>query len=281
MKKNHEILGRKWDAYLSPAKMVKAVRQDLAELLKFPECETRSHCIRTMLCFPALKHLGFGNLTGREVRKAVERGADLCVQYFDDTWWRPEKLNQSGFSKEDLLSIKATNRLGLDKSNPKRELKWFEAFTSALFLAGLAGRWDDLAKIGSWFDATIEPEYQAGQIEDEYMLLFVCIAGSLCPQPMPGGDKLLAKVKKCRTKRPRLLCAAWEAAQAADQAAFDKAFSEAMKYFKPEDGQPYAWLAIDQSSIGLIAEHRGLKLPPLGEKLQAAVVTRTSAGLAE
>lgn len=281
MKKNHEILGRKWDAYVSPAKMLQQVRKDLTDLLKFPECETRSNCIRNMLCFPALKHLGFGTLTANEVRKEVERGVDLCVQYFDDTWWRPEKVKECDFSKEELLSINATNRLGLDKRNPKRELKWFEAFTSALFLAGLAERWEDLAKIGSWFDSTIEPEYQAGQIADEYMLLFVCIAGGLCPQPMPGADKLLAKVNKCRTKRPRLLCAAWEAARAADQAAFDKAFTEAMQDFKPEEGQPYDWLAINQSSIGLIAENRGLRLPPLAEKLQAAVVTRQSAGLAE
>jgi hypothetical protein len=107
-----------------------------------------------------------------------------------------------------------------------------------LFLAALVNRWDELAQIGSWFDATIEPEYQAGQCEDEYMLLFVCIAGSLSPQPMKGASRLMARVKKCRAKRPRLLCAAWEAANASDQPAFNKAFPETVQQFlsKPEGG---------------------------------------------
>jgi hypothetical protein len=83
------------------------------------------------------------------------------------------------------------------------------------------------------------------------------------------------------SRRPRLLCAAWEAANAGDQAAFDKAFPETVQQFlaNPEGGKPYQCVAIDQSSAGLIAERRGLKLPPLSEKLQAAVVTRSYAGL--
>jgi hypothetical protein len=138
-----------------------------------------------------------------------------------------------------------------------------------------------VGRIGSWFDATVEPEYQAGQIEEEYMLLLVCIAGSLAPKPMDGADQLLARVKKCRTKRPRLLCAAWEAANAADQAAFDKAFPEAVRRFltPPDDNSMERWVARDQSSVWLIAERRGLRMPPLSEKERAAVVTRESAGM--
>lgn len=168
----------------------------------------------------------------------------------------------------------------MDKSYPERELKWYKAFKFVLFLGGLAGRWDDLAGIGSWFDATIGPEYQAGMLEDEYMLLLVYIAGGLAPEPMAGADQLLARVKKCRTKRPRLLCAAWEAADAADQAAFDKAFPETVKHFlsKLEEGRVCDWVAVDQSSVWLIAERGGLKLAPLPDKL-AAVVTRESAGM--
>jgi hypothetical protein len=43
----------------------------------------------------------------------------------------------------------------------------------------------------------------------------------------------------------------------------------------------YDWLAIDQSTVWLIAEHRGLTLPALPDKLRAAVLTRQSVGLAE
>ena len=260
---NYELLGRKWDYNKPLPELIEHRRQKDAKFGKVPD----SARIRQKLLYPALRHLGFGPIGIDDVRKEIDHGVDLAVEYFHGTWWYTDEIS------DDRDSLKA-----MDKKRP-----WYEALTSSLFLAGLVGRWDDIGKIGSWFDATIEPEYQAGQIEDEYMQLFICIAGSLSPQPMEGAAELLAKVKKCRTKRPRLLCAAWEAANAADQAAFDKAFPETVKHFlsKPEGGQVYDWVAIDQSSVWLIAEHRGLTLPPLSEKLQAAVVTRQSVGLVE
>jgi hypothetical protein len=128
-------------------------------------------------------------------------------------------------------------------------------------------------------------EYQAGQLEDEYMALFLCIASNLSPQPMPGAQSILAKVKACRTRRPRLLCAAWEAAVAGDQNAFDKAFADTVDYFLKNDEDnvpnPNRWLAIDQSLVWLIAERNGLRFPKLPEKLDAAVLRRQTIGLAK
>lgn len=135
----------------------------------------------------------------------------------------------------------------------------------------------------SWFDATVEPEYQAGQIEDEYQFLFICIAGSLASPPMEGTGELLTKVRKCRTKRPRLLCAAWEAAMAGDQSAFNAAFKDSVSNFvsKPEGGQISSWLARHQSVVWFIGERHGLQFPPLSDRLRAAVMTRQSVGLAD
>lgn len=279
--RNYELLGRTWNCDLPVAEMIEEWLRINAKLTNSSGRHARAAAIQSTLFYPTLKHLGFEPIAADLVRRETHLGVDLAARYFDDTWWRPDQMRQLGVTADELAAANEFNSHGLDKSRPDRELQWFEAFTSALFLGGLAGRWDDLAKIGSWFDATIEPEYQAGQIEDEYMLLFVCIAGNLAPRPMPGVAELLAKVKKCRTKRPRLLTAAWEAAAAADQAAFDRAFPETVKHFlsKPPDGMPYHWLAIDQSSIWLIAESRGLRMPPLPEKLAAAVVTRESAGM--
>jgi hypothetical protein len=278
-KQNFELLGRTWNFMYPPGEIAKHWRQTKV----YPECRSLSVAIRDKLLYSIFKHLGFDYVTTKEIREEVEQGVDMAVRYFDDKWWRPEHMDKGNFSEAELAAYTEANREGLDKANPHRYLRWFTAFTSALFLAGLSGRWHDLSKICSWFEATIEPEYTAGQLEDEYMQLFICIAASLRPEPMPGADKLLAKIKKCRTKRPRLLCAAWEAANAADQAAFDRAFPETVKHFlsKPEDGDLDKWVAIDQSSVWFIAEHRGLKLPPLSEKEQAAVVTRESAGLAQ
>ena len=288
--RNYEMLGRKW-CYNKPLpQLLERLLETDARFTNAPDSVTRSAQIRDKLMYPALQHLGFGRIEC--VLQQIEGAVDLALDFFLGAWWYPDSIRclaPDEFSRfglndpaqlEKRIDAVARTR---DKSRPDRELVWYTAYRSALFLAGLAGRWDHLAKIGSWFDATIEPEYQAGQIEDEYMQLFVCIAGSLAPQPMAGAEELLAKVKKCRTKRPRLLCAAWEAANAADQVAFNKAFPETVNHFlsKPEGGQAYDWLAIDQSSVWLIAEHRGLTFPPLSEKQQAAVVTRQSVGLAD
>jgi hypothetical protein len=304
-KMNYELLGRKWDSDMSVKEIIEYYQELEETWASFPRWESQSTRIHDQLLLPALRHLGLMAIATNQIRKQVDHGVDLALRYFDDTWWRA-KLDSSQISSKTLNEIKANpfawdannpdrlsddflrgieeeNSLSLDKDNPKRELKWYNAFTSALFLAGLASRWDDLGIICSWFDATIEPEYQAGQLEDEYMQLFVCIAGSMTPSLMKGADKLLVKVKKCRTKRPKLLCAAWEAANAADQAAFNKAFPETVRHFlsKPEDSiKPEDWVATHQSSIWLIAEHRGLTMPPLSERELAAVITRESAGLA-
>lgn len=288
--KNHELLGRKWD-YMHPLpELLEDLRSEDKKFSNVPNVGPRLGHISNKLMFPVLYHLGFGPVS--DVRQEVEDGVDLALEYFDDVWWRPEGIDR--LPPEEIKRLRldepeirtdAIERASraLDKSRSDRVLKWFEPLVHGLFLAGLVERWDDIGKICSWFDATIEPEYTAGELEDEYQQLFLCIAGSLSPEPMEGADELLAKVKKCRAKRPRLLCAAWEAASAADQAAFDKAFPETVKHFlsKPEDGQAYVWVAIHQSIVWLIAEHRGLTLPAMSDKLNAAVVTRQSAGIAE
>jgi hypothetical protein len=280
-RKNHELLSRAWDFTHRPSEITKEWRKTDERLTTpYPSCEGLAERIRTKTFFPILRHLGFHAVPPEEVRAEVDAGVDLAVGYFDDAWWRPERFDLPDPSEDDQDYLQQIQQ-AMDKSDPERQLQWFKAFKFGLFLGGLAGRWGDLGEIGAWFDATVEPEYQAGMLEDEYMLLFVCIAGGLAPEPMEGADQLLARVKKCRTKRPRQLCAAWEAADGADQAAFDKAFPETVKHFlsRPEEGQVCEWVAVDQSSVWLIAERRGLRMPPLSEKERAAVVTRESAGM--
>lgn len=281
--KNYELLGRKW-SYNWDVPGTIAYWQECDSKLK--DSSRANHCryarINNKLFYPCLQHLGFGPINPALIRKEVEEGVDLALQYFDDQWWRVENMDREGLQESAFHELLQRNTMRMDKSASRNGLQWFTAFTASLFLGGLSNRWNDIAKICSWFDADIGPEYTAGELEDEYMLLFVCIAGSLRPEPMEGVEEVLAKVKRCRTKRPRLLCAAWEAANAADQAAFDKAFKESVGHFlsKPEDGQIHdCWIAKHQSVIWLIAEHRGLNFPPLPEKHRAAIVTRESSGL--
>ncbi|HUG66810.1 MAG TPA: hypothetical protein VMM76_03595, partial [Pirellulaceae bacterium] len=173
--------------------------------------------------------------------------------------------------------------IALDKTRPDRELQWYGAMSHCLLLCGLTSRWDDAARISSWLDETIEAEYQGGLIEDEYMQMFLCIASSFSPGSIQGIDQILANIKKCRTKRPLLLCATWEAAVDKDQLAFDKALKDQVAYFLKHDAEDVpnvtCWVALHASIVWLIAERNGLQFPALPEKLDAAIVRRQTIGL--
>jgi hypothetical protein len=240
-----------------------------ADALKAPatgfyqEHTGRNDEIGALLDFAVLQHLGYGPI--KDLAGRLNHGVTRALDYFFGDWWRG--------SEEDARA--------LDKSRPDRRLVWAEALTKGLLLCGLTGRWDDAAKICSWFDASVFRDYpEAG---DEYTVLLLCIASDLRAQPIPGAPETLARVKACRDKRPRVLCAAWEAAVARDQKAFDKAFKDAMAYFLKYDADVHTirtWVALDQSLVWLIAERNGLRFPKLRDELDAAVVRRQTIGLA-
>lgn len=227
---------------------------------------SRASLVRSGVVYSVMEHLGYGPLDG--IRPRLDEAMDSAVEYFYGDWWRSDEHDAKA----------------LDKSRPDRELRWFDVLPDAMLIGGLTGRWDDLAKICNWFDATIEVEYQAGQIEDEYMLLFLCIASSLRPAPIPGIESLLAKVKSCRARRPKLYCALWEAAMVKDQKAFDKALKESVSHFLKVDARdvpnPVFWIAQHASFLWLLAERNGLQFPALPEQLDAAVIRRQTIGLA-
>jgi hypothetical protein len=110
-KKNHELLGRRWDFMEPVARSIVTWRREEAELAGYPECESRSSVIRRKLAYPVLKHLGCGPITTEVIRKEVNLGVDMAVEYFDDCWWRLEHLGAHDFSDEDLESMKECNRV--------------------------------------------------------------------------------------------------------------------------------------------------------------------------
>ncbi|MGD9724661.1 MAG: hypothetical protein AB7E98_24985 [Pirellulales bacterium] len=224
-----------------------------------------SQVARSVIC-AVLEHLGYGPIDNLAWR--LNHGVDCSVEYFFGDWWRGDE--------EDAKA--------LDKSRPDRELRWFDVLPHALLLGGVTGRWNDVAKICSWFDASIEMEYRGGMNEDADMQLFLCIASNLSPAPMPGVDGMLANVKASRARRPRLLCAAWEAALAKDQKAFSKALKDSVSHFLKIDAQdvpnPNYWVALHASFIWLLAERNGLAFPELPEQVDAALIRRQTIGLA-
>jgi hypothetical protein len=230
----------------------------------YEELHGRNEELGVLLEFAVLQHLGYGPI--KDLVERLNDGVTRALDYFLGDWWKG--------NEEDAKA--------LDKSRPDRGLIWWDGLSKGLLLCGLTGRWDDAVKICSWFDERVLAEYPLGQVADDYTALFLCIASDLRAQPIPGVQKILARVKAGRDKRPRLLCAAWEAAVARDQKAFDKAFKATVDfYLKNEaDGGPIgSWVALDQSLVWLIAERNGLKLPKLDDELDAAVVRRQSIGL--
>lgn len=271
-KKRHEILGPKLRETVETTLHLLLVRGEA----KYQERTApgqpqqqfdRAFRIGDMVNLAVLEHLGYGPID--ELAVHLNKGVDYCLEYFFGDWWVGDE----------------SDARALDKSRPDRALQWFGILPSALLLGGLTGRWDDVAKICSWFDETIELEYQGGLIADEYMVMYLCIALSLRPQPAPGVDEMIAKVKACRSRRAKLLCALWEAALGEDQKAFNKALKDSVKYFLKHDAEDVPnvsfWVALDASSLWLLAERNGLQFPAdLPEDVEAAIVRRQTIGLA-
>lgn len=268
----HQILGK--DLHVPLAESLGVLAQDEKDyevetkpgLLPGGQNGTRGNAIANALFYAVLEHLGYGPIDRLKTR--IERGVDEAVDYFWGDWWRA--------NDNDIRA--------LDRSRPfrNRQLQWFWPLRDALLVGGLTGRWDDIARIASWFDATMR--YCAGSVEDEYVLLFLCIASDLRPQPIDQIERLRTKVRKCRARRPRLLSAAWDAAIARDQKVFDRAFKESVAHFLETEAEDVPnvthWVARDQSIVWLVAERNGLQFPELPEKLDAAVVRRQTIGLA-
>jgi hypothetical protein len=268
--KRHEILGKNLHSTVEECVQCMAAEEAMYREFTAPgkphQVFARESQIRWAVRCAVLEHLGFGLVENLSTH--LNQGVDRSLAYFFGDWWRADE----------------TDAKALDKSRPDRELQWFKVLPNAMLLGGLTERWDDVAKICSWFDESIEMEYQGGMIEDAYMQLFLCIASSLSPKPMPGVEAMIANVKANRTKRPRLLCAVWEAALTKDQKSFNKALKDSVSYFLKVDAEdvpnPNFWVALHPSIIWLMAERNGLAYPELPEQIDAAIVRRQTIGLA-
>src|SRR5262245_40295813 len=119
----YELLGRKWD-YMSPvAETIAYWRHTDMKLAGHHHCDGRAARIRQKLFYPGLRHLGFGPISNEDVRKEVDQGVDLALEYFNDSWWRPDEMNRHGLSEKDLNTLNQLNLPAIDKSRPDRQLQ--------------------------------------------------------------------------------------------------------------------------------------------------------------
>lgn len=268
--KRHQILGKELRATLEYTLHSLFVRGEAKYLERTAPGQIQQQFNRALsigdsvIC-AVLDHLGYGPINGSSA--FVNRGVDRSIEYFFGDWWVPDESDAKA----------------LDKSRPDRALQWFGVLPNALFLCALTGRWDDAAKICSWIDSSIQLEYQFELTDYEHQMLYLCIVSSLRPEPLEGVEKMLEFVKKAKAKRPRLLCAVWEAVVARDQKAFDKALKQSVTHFLKVHAENVPnvcfWVALDESLLWLIAERNGLTFPVLPENLDAAIVRRQTVRL--
>ncbi|MFV0442120.1 MAG: hypothetical protein ACK5Q5_00965 [Planctomycetaceae bacterium] len=119
---------------------------------------------------------------------------------------------------------------------------------------------------------------KAEQVADVYLL----IASSLRSKPpMPGVEKVIARIEGCRDKWPGLLLEVWRSVESRDQARFDEALAASLTQFTKEKNEEYFahWLARPETARGHMALHIGLRMPDLPNGLEDYIITRQSLGL--
>lgn len=266
----HVLLGCKLTH--PPGKVIASLVSDFNGLGHYPQGldpQFLRQCdVGQSVMLAVMRHLGYR--TPPDIEKYLTDGFEVALDYFYGEWWK---------NRTDLAF---DFRIMIDKTHPDRDLIWFKTFSAGLLLGLLAERWSDIAKLCSWVEADLKPEYLGGEVEDQLVHVYLSVAASLRAEPMPGLAELEAGIKKCRTKRPRLLFKAWEAARGGDQPAFDKAFRESLEHFDStyfRASTVVEWIAQHQSVVWLAAKRLGLKFPPLPERLAAMIITRESLGI--
>lgn len=211
-----------------------------------------------------LHHLGLIALDSPET--VMNRGFDVVVDYFCGDWWQ-------SMPKDEW---------GLDKKKGREDMHWIASFTEGLLIGLLSERWDDAARVCGWVEPDLEHEYYP-EYEEELVLLYKSLAAGLRPEPMSGLDRLEKKIMKCRTVRPKLLFQAWNAARSGNQSDFDKFLMKSLTHFLDNiepNSIPLDWVALHSSTVCAAGRRLGMKFPELPPRLEAALMTRESLGLA-
>lgn len=244
---------------------------------------TTTESMRGRDVYSALEVVGLRHLEvpgALEAEPWVSRGFDAALHFFLDDWHtdpRPGDPEEEPYN----LVIAARRR--------DKDVGWYKELSRGMILGLLSGRRDDVARLCAWPWAELVPEYSGmgGDLEDEVALMYLLVASGLRDEPMEGVERVAAKVRKSRAKRPRLLMKLWEAAEGGDQAAFDAALARSLEHaaslprLDDRDARVVERLAGPQTAIALAAGWRGLRTPELPPELSALLITRDSIGLVD
>lgn len=255
--------------------------QDLEKMCRADAMsDSRANYAPVAVTYAALKHFGFDTTT-EPLRRLFSEAVHKSHEHYWGDWWHPEQTRAwcaaKGMSDVDAeWEVRSNAQLAPDYPG-ERDLDR-RGLVTTMLAASFVGMWDELAKICNWFNTKLSLEYCDGVREDEYQYGLLYMASLLREQPMPGIDKLVAKIEKCRHKQAKALLRLIRAAFDANQQELDETLPESIDlYYKKRDPLDLIDLiALEQSVLAQIARRNGLVLPKLKEKQHWALMTPES-----
>jgi len=175
------------------------------------------------------------------------------------------------------------------RKNKGRRVDWYHQLSRGLLMCLLDDSdGENTERLAEWVWPELQPEYagMGGELEDEVAFLLIIIASNLAKRDSASIQKLVKKVGKSRTKRPRLLLNAWDAVMLKSNAEFSSALIESLDYFSTiavanSDKRIGVRIAIPQSIIYHVAIRFGLVRPKIPSALSPFLMTHETLGLSE
>lgn len=275
---------KKYGRKFSETQIIKTI-QDLKQSVQSANLEWRSDTTFMATTLALLRHFESAALPDENVAEWFEKGAQVIVDYYWGDWWTAENVNAWMQGRNDVgENQKLILQAGIPDRSPtytgKVRLRR-ERIAVDLLVTVFAGKLDAAARVADWFDLRVQPKFSNGEVEEEYQLGMLYMLSRLRSTPIPGIDKVVQKIRKCRHERPKVFLDLIDAAFDGDQVAFSNSLPKSVElHFKKLDVRSALDLvAKEQSILAEIARKNGLTRPGIPEEFSPALMTPETIGL--
>jgi hypothetical protein len=279
-----EKLIQNWPLSGSSLDLLVSAERQLKDARSSAFVDSRAWACQALLEFCALKQFGF-DTTDEPLQQLAKEAIQLGIDFYYGDWATEENIikwcKSQGWEATDQRTTIEISRCST-VSDPKTLKPWRDALSALILLCTMFQETESRAKICDWFGASPKPEYSGLYFETEATT--IVLASFLRTKPMDGIEKLVAEIAKC--KRPyalarlKLIHACFDG----DQHVFGALLPECLDLFykshkKKEPCIMTDLIAVDESTVVLLARDKGLVIPPLSEKQTWALMSAESIGL--
>jgi hypothetical protein len=261
------------------------------EIAEQDPLEWRERYVWLSLSHAVLTHFGFPSLKGRELHDLFERTVEATVEYYWGDWWTPEKaaellarIDTSGIPKVNLRSL-SKGMPEMDPANKGEQSLLRQRVSGAILISLFARKREELARICDWFDLRVQPRgaYAMTGCEEEYELGILYLISRFRNEPIPGIEKVVKKVERCRHKRPKVFLNLIDAVFDGDEDAYRKLLPESLElhFHRFEPTVLSDLIAFEQSALAEFARQKGMQPPPLEGRAKYALMTPHTLGFEE